>query len=75
MPRGTERAEHCALNYRWFLLIPAVLIVAPQLVTRSAGGDPLFGDAAWVNRGVRIAALCTLVVLAAYLYFKPGSAA
>ena len=66
------------MNYRWFLLIPAVLIVAPQLVTRSAGGDPLFGDGsdeAWVNRGVRIAALCTLVVLAAYLYFKPGSAA
>ena len=32
------------MNYRWFLLIPAVLIVAPQLVTRNAGGDPLFGD-------------------------------
>ena len=63
------------MNYRWFLLIPAALIVAPQLLTRSAGGDPLFGNEVWVNRGVRIAALCTLVVLAAYLYFSPGSAA
>ena len=63
------------MNYRWFLLIPAVLIVAPQLVTRSASGDPMFGNDAWVNRGIRVAALCTLTALAAYLYFKPGSAA
>jgi len=62
------------VSYWWFLLVPAILAVVPQLATRSTSGDPMFGNDAWVNRGIRIAALCTLTALAAYLYFNPGSA-
>jgi hypothetical protein len=42
----------------------AALVVFPQLVTRSASGDSLFDfntdNDRWINRGVRVAALCTL---------------
>jgi len=58
------------MSYGWFLLVPAALVAAPQLVTRSSSGDPLFGDAPWINHGVRVAAFCTFCVFALYLFLQ-----
>jgi len=61
--------------FKWVLLgMVAMMALFPQLFTRNSDWEPLFPDGAWVNRGVRIAAFCTLIALGAYLYFNPGSA-
>ena len=62
--------------FKWLLLgFVAMMVLLPQLFTRNRNGEPLFpNDDAWVNRGVRITAFCTLISLGAYLYFSPWRA-
>ncbi|QNA84871.1 hypothetical protein G4G27_13345 [Sphingomonas sp. So64.6b] len=52
--------EHGIVTPLWFIAAVCVVVaLVPQLLTRSAGGDRMFGDAPWIDRAVRVGAIGT----------------